>query len=418
MYIFIRMKHVFSVQRALLPLLAFLLLFLSLCFSACRRTTVVAVKENELFSLNYGSFEDELNLFALSTSGTVNTFLTMRDGFFYIANGEAKKILELNSYGDLLGLYYNDEVMKSSTFAEKSAANSAKKAFVYPFNTLGPIAVDTRKNLYAVDTLPKERQEIDSEKRLLLNHVVLRFASDGSFIDYLGQQGPGGTPFSFIKNIYVTQNDELVVVCTTNDGPIVYWFGTNGFLLYEVPITTATVPPLEHEDDEGDFFISIENVVPDMQQRKLYLKIDYFQTMLDPAVKVATGVEYSVTLLFPLDVTTGYYEQPLEIPPYEEAVPSLMGNAAYTVPYDLLGITDSGWLFFSVPTEKGYLIQMVQSNGPRILKRQLAIDHSEVLYYSLGLSNNGIISALFAKRDHAEVAWWRTDSLIASVISK
>ena len=390
----------------------------ALLAGGCRRSAVVAVGEDDLFTLNYGTFEEELNLFALSASGAVHTFMTMRDGFFYIANGEAKKIMELNSYGDLLGLYYNEEETKAPAFAEHSAANSVKKAFAYQFNTLGPVAVDSRKNLYAVDTLPKERQEIDSEKRLLLNHVVLRFASDGSFIDYLGQQGPGGTPFSFIKNIYVTQNDELVVVCTTNDGPVVYWFGTNGFLLYEVPITTATVPPLEHEDDEGDFFISIENVIPDPSAHRLFLKIDYFQTTLDPAVKVASGVEYSVTLLFPLDVTTGRYEQPLEIPAYEEAVSERMSKAVYTVPFDFLGVTDTGWLFFSVPTEKGYLIQMVQSNGPRILKRQLAIDHSEVLYYSLGLGNNGIISALFAKRDHAEVAWWRTDSLIASVISK
>ena len=384
----------------------------------CRRAAVVAVSEDALFTLNYGNFEDELNLFTLSGSGAVNTHLAMRDGFFYLANGEAKKIMELNSYGDLLGLYYNEEETKSPAFAEHSAANSAKKAFAYPFNTLGPIAVDSRKNLYAVDTLPKERQETDSEKRLLLHQVVLRFASDGSFIDYLGQQGPGGTPFSFIKNIYTTHDDELVVVCTTNDGTTVYWFGTNGFLLYEVPITTATVPPLEHQDDEGDFFISIENVIPDPESRRLFLKIDYFQTTLDPAIKVASGVEYSVTLLFPLDVATGRYEQPLEIPPYEENASDRTAKASYAVPFDFLGVTDAGWLFFTVPTEKGYLIQMMQQNGSRILKRQLAVDHSELLYYSLGLSNNGIISALFAKRDHAEVAWWRTDSLIASVISK
>ena len=71
-------------------------------FSSCHRGAVVSVGENELFRLEYGSFEDELNLFSLSGTGSVNTYMAMRDGFFYIANGESKKIMELNSYGDLL----------------------------------------------------------------------------------------------------------------------------------------------------------------------------------------------------------------------------------------------------------------------------------------------------------------------------
>ena len=389
------------------------LLSLIVLLAGCRRQTVVAVGGNELFALDYGSFEDELDLFALSASGTIRTSLTMRDGFFYIANGEAQKIMELNSYGDLLGLYYNDERMKTPPLSGQEGG-AARKAFVYPFYTLGPLAVDSRKNLYVVDTLPTERQETDGARRLLLHQVVLRFASDGTFIDYLGQQGPGGTPFPFVRGIYTVHGDELVVICVINDGLVAYWFGANGFLLYEVPITTVTVPPLEHEDDEGDFFVSIESVIPDTQLRRLFVKLDYFQTTLDQAVKVASGVEYSVTLVFPLDIATGRYEKPLEIPPYEE-VASMRTSG---VPYDFLGVTDSGWLFFSVPTERGYQIQMVQASGSHILKRQLSVDHGEVLYSSLSLNESGIISALFAKRDRAEVVWWRTDLLVAPAISK
>ena len=159
---------------------------------SCQRKNVVAhVNEKELFSLKYGSFEDELNLFNLSGTGAINTYMTMLDGFFYIANGELKKIMELNSYGDLLSLYYNEEITKTPSFTNKDTENSTKKAISYPFNTLGPIAVDSRKYLYAVDSLPFERQEYDEDNRLLLRHVVLRFKSDGTFLDYIGQQGPG-----------------------------------------------------------------------------------------------------------------------------------------------------------------------------------------------------------------------------------
>lgn len=391
-----------------------------LFFSGCSKSNQVhAVSENSLFTLGYGNFEDELNLFDLARTGSVRTYMTMRDGFFYIANGEAKKILELNSYGDLLSLYYNDEVLKDVAFAGKDSLNSTKKAISYPFNTLGPIAVDSRKYLYAVDTLPAERHEKDSSARLLLSFVVLRFDSTGKFIDYLGQQGPGGTPFPFVKNIYTTQENELVVVCTTNEGLTAYWFGTNGFLLYTIPVTQSTVPKIQREEsNEAPAYISIENIVPDSRERKLYVKVDYYATSLDSALKVQSGIDYYTTLLCPLNVETGLYDEPLEIPSYEYSVTENITKEIYNLPFDFLGVTDNGWFFFIVPSEEGFIVQMVQPDGQRIVKRALSVDHSKILYYTLSLSGNGIISALFVKNENAEALWWRTDSLLASFINQ
>ena len=61
-------------------------------------------------------------------------------------------------------------------------------------------------------------------------------------------------------------------------------------------------------------------------------------------------------------------------------------------------------------------VQMVQPNGQRILKRALPVDYKKNLYYSFCLSDDGILSALFAQEDKANVVWWRTDSLIQAVI--
>ena len=386
---------------------------------SCRRSGAVAsINEKDLFSINYGSFEDELNLFNLSTYGSINTYMTMHDGFFYIANGESKKILELNSYGELLTLYYNGEYTKTPSFADDTSANSTKKAVEYPFNTLGTLAVDSKKCLYAVDTLPPERQENDLENRLLLNYIVLRFNSDGSFIDYLGQQGPGGTPFPFIKKIYATKNNELVVVCESNEGPLVYWFNEAGFLLYSLPLNDRLVPKLKNQGEiDSSAFISIENVVPDNVSRRLYVQVNYFQNYLDPATKVQSGVDFEKTMLYPLNVETGVYEEGLDIPPHEESVSEKLSKEVFLIPFDFLGITDGGWFFFYIPTEKGYLIQMVQPNGQKILKRSLPVEHGEILYQSLSLSGNGIISALYIKKDKADILWWRTDALVSSFMN-
>ena len=401
-----------------------IVLFLSCAFSfllvSCLKSNQVhSVSENTLFTLKYGSFEDELNLFDLARSGSVSTFMTMRDGFFYIANGEARKILELNSYGDLLSLYYNDEYLKNVAFAGKNSINSTKKAIPYPFNTLGPVAVDSRKYIYVVDTLPPERQERDISSRLLLSLVVLRFDANGKFIDYLGQQGPGGTPFPYIKNIYTTKENELVVVCTTNEGLVAYWFSTDGFLLYTVPVSQNSVPKLRAGDSaDVPAYISIENIIPDCAEHKLYVKVDYYMASLDSALKVQSGIDYRSTLLCPLNVETGFYDEPLEIPSYEYSVTENLTKEIYNLPFDFLGVTENGWFFFIVPNEEGFIVQMVQPDGQRIVKRSLSVDHSKNLYYVLSLSGNGIISGLFVHNENAQAVWWRTDSLLASFINQ
>ncbi|MBQ8014151.1 MAG: hypothetical protein IJ257_07145 [Treponema sp.] len=401
-------------------ILFYTFLFLPFLFSSCNKSNQVhSVSENALFTLNYGNFEDELSLFDLAKTGSIRTYMTMRDGFFYIANGEAKKILEFNSYGDLLSLYYNEDVLKDVAFVEKNSVNSTKKAISYPFNTLGPLTVDSRKYIYAVDTLPTERQERDSAKRLLLSSVVLRFDSNGKFIDYLGQQGPGGTPFPYVKNIYTTQDNELVVICTTNDGLVAYWFNTNGFLLYTVPVSQNSVPKLNSgEAAEIPAYISIENIIPDCSEHKLYVKVDYYMSSLDPSLKVQSGIDYYTTLLCTLNVETGFYDEPLEIPAYEYSVTENLTKEIYNLPFDFLGVTENGWFFFIVPDEEGFIVQMVQPDGQRIVKRSLSVEHSKILYYTLSLSGNGIISALFVKNERAEAVWWRTDSLLASFINQ
>lgn len=391
-------------------------LFVPVFFSCRPNGTVASIQENALFSLNYGNFEDEINLFNLSQSGSINTFMAMEEGFFYIANGESKKIMELNSYGDILTLYYNEDYSMPPSFARSSGVNSTKKAVAYPFNSLGPLAVDSNKCLYAVDTLPQERQEVDVENRLLLNYIVLRFDSNGTFIDYLGQQGPGGTPFPYIKNIYATSSNELVVVSESNSGPVVYWFNSKGFLLYKIPFTSSLVPKLK-DSDENDSFVSIHSIIPDSINRRLFVQVDYFQNYLDPATKVLSGIEFEKTVLYPLDVDTGVYDAGLEIPCYEESISENLGKVIYRIPYDFLGVTDGGWLFFILPVEKGYLVQMVQPNGQKVLKRVLPVNHEDILYYSLCLSGKGIISGLFVKKEQAQVLWWRTDYLVGGLVN-
>lgn len=404
--------------------LIFTLAFTTLAFFSCNRETLVSsVKKETLFSLNYGSFENQLNLFNLSSTGTIDTAIAMKNGFFYITNGEAQKLLEINSYGDLLTLYYNSETTVAPSLEKAENVNnhsskqnigaSTRKAVDYAFNSPGLVTVDNRQCIYVTETLPRERQEIEDGKAL--RQVVLRFNSD-SFVDYIGQNGPGGTPFPYIKNIYTTSNNNLVVVCIVPDGLEVFYFSSEGRILHNILVKAPDVPNPYKADIEFPMFVTVENIVPDTNDKVLWVKVDYSVVSADEVSKVQSGIDYYGTLVFPMNIASGNYGKAISVPPFEESFESDFTRQVYKQPYDFVGATNKGWLFFSIPTEEGYIIQVVDTNQVRTMKRLIKVDHSQVVYSSFNLSSDGIISALLARRDKAEVVWWRTDLFIDSLI--
>jgi hypothetical protein len=386
--------------------------FLGVCLAGCAKPPVTGEIPADLrFTLKYGNFEDEINLF--TASGDVNTFVVMRDGLFYIVNGESRKIMQFNSYGDLLTFHYNSDATPAPAFEHprgaaptNEAGQATQRSERYPFINPGLLAVDKRKHLFVVDQVPPERQERDLSQRLLLSAVVFRFSAEGSFMDYIGQQGPGGTPFPYIKNISVTAANELVVVCQASTGMIVYWYSAEGFLLYTVPIHNADVPG---QDAEKTVLPSLKKIIPDPHQRILYVDIDYYHREIDSESGVQYGTTYDKTLVYSFDVVTAEYLEALNVPP--------LGEEDYFLTWDLLGITDNGHFFFHLVDDTGYKVQIINSQDGTIKKQHLSLPREssdkELLYSAFSLSAEGIISGILADSDSAKVAWWRCDSLLA-----
>lgn len=408
------LKKIFSCSASLF----LILIGLSSCIQSNK---VLTISENELFKVNYGNFEEQLNLFDINSAGNITTACTMRDGFFYIVNGEAGKIISLNSYGDLLSLLYSEDSYSGEKKGLVTDSSSGIwKPVYYPFQLTSKIVIDSRKFMYVVGNVPKDRNEQSEDDNLLLSQVVLRISSDGKEIDYIGQQGPGGTPFPNIRNIYTTENNELVVVCTTNTGLCVYWFAINGFLRYKIPVDTNSVPKITPESvnsqaQQSDLWVTIENIVPDCYAERIYIKVDYYFPHIDEESKTQSGVDFVKSSVYPLNIENGVFGESLNIPAYEESVTEDFSKLTYRLPYDFLGTTKNGWMYFIITTEKGFNILMIQPGTQFTIKRNLEVDHSDVLYYSLSLSSEGIISALLCEKENARVVWWRSDSLIDSM---
>ncbi|MDR0878732.1 MAG: hypothetical protein LBN21_11815, partial [Treponema sp.] len=185
-------------------------------FSACSRGEVASIAREDLFTLDIGRMEDQVALYNLEgDQGRRRTDFTMRDGLFYISDGNGQKIARYNSYGDLLFMIYNEDTNPQPITLRTNIEDGAQVtrwAFSYPLREPGQIVVDSRKHIYVEDRLPYERHSIDTESKALLDSVILHFDADGRFVEYLGQEGIGGSPFPRIIGLYTSIRDELAVV--------------------------------------------------------------------------------------------------------------------------------------------------------------------------------------------------------------
>ncbi|MDR0552320.1 MAG: hypothetical protein LBG72_09995 [Spirochaetaceae bacterium] len=391
-----------------------LLLIFSVVFCiACLKNGEVSIDREELWTFRIGKLEDELDLFKLQGERSgARTALAMRDGLFYIANGAGAKVLRYTSFGDLLFMIYNDETNPIPlTLKAKSDTMSATRwAVAWPLQEPGVIAVDSRRNIYVADKLSSERHSYDSDERALLAWTVLRFDVDGNFVDYLGQEGPGGRPFSYIENVYTSVNDELAVVCKLPHGAVIYWFDSAGILISTTKIRDSALPVPQ---DRDKLLAVLNGVAAAPDSRTIYLKIDYDHEIIDEITQTKTGREPDRSVLWSIDAATGEIKGNVDIPFYEGSITVNNRRSTENLLYTMFGAMSGGSVFFYFPVDNGFSILVLDSQtGAEKAHGAIRVDNSELQFFAFDVSADGIISALLAGIYEAKLVWWHTDRLL------
>ena len=392
------------------------LIFISLLFSTCNRSTGLrSVDREDLFSLEIGRLEDQIALFNLEgTMGIRRSSIAMRDGLFYISDGNGGKILRYNSYGDLLFMIYNEETNPSPLslrpFTEGSLVT--RWSISHPLLEPGEIAVDSRNHIYVRDSLPYEQHRFDTESSALLNNTVLHFDSDGRFINSLGREGMGGSPFSRIEGIYTSIRDELVVVCRLPTGWEIYWYSQDGVFLFVVRLRSDALPI---PPDRDDVFSSLDRISVGPDSHTLFIKIDYYRNTFDESTDTRTGIEPDGSVIWLMNAEDGLFERYIEVPFFEYTHEEQNRSTISRMLYSMLGVIRGGRIFLYVPLDGGYSI-LIMSSESNLSSEQhrgfISVDNDELLFNTFDLSDDGILSGLLANEWQVKLAWWRTDRFI------
>ena len=381
-------------------------------FAACEKAGDTSIHREDLWTFKIGRLEDQLDLYNLQgeRSGE-RTSIAMRDGLFYIANGPGDKILRYNSYGDLLFMIYNDETnpepltLKSKT----DNTNATRWSIAWPLQEPCAVAVDSRKNIYVADKLSGERHAYDMEERALLNYSVLRFDIDGNFVDYLGQEGPGGRPFPRIDNIYTSVNDELAVVCQLPKGMSIFWFNSQGSLLHNIRIKNDALPV---PPDRGGLRAVLNGIFIAPDSETMYLKIDYYREIQNEMTQTISGMEPDGAVLWAMDAASALFVSSVDIPFYEGTITVNNRRNTENLLYTMFGAMNGNSIFFYFPVENGFSILVLDGKtGEERAHSFIRIDNSELQFFAFNVSVDGILSALLSGHYEAKLVWWRTDRL-------
>ncbi|MGA2615293.1 MAG: hypothetical protein ABSG38_17795 [Spirochaetia bacterium] len=413
------------------PVLAILVAISLLSLFACQKKEIEELMGTELFSLSLGKLDNQIDLFP-SASGNIEkkTSVTMRDGWFYIANGSSGKVMVFSSYGDLIFLLYNPSTNPVPLFMNQAAAGApgnaagapdkssaddivrTRGAVSYPFLDLGEIAVASDRTLYVEDGVTEAKVVKDGTHGVLLTRVILRFDRKGKFEGYLGQEGIGGTPFPYIMAMHVTANDQLVVVTRLPQSWEVFWYSRDGTLLYEVEIDSTHLPVTV----EKGVTPSLVNIIPDMQNPFLYLAIYLYREPADDLSRPNSAQENSVvSRVYRLNLRTRQYESFVELPqnPPRKETAGLKTTEIPAPPSDLIGVSANGFYYLLGFADSNlYTLQILDPAGRVRARRYMVIEDSELSFRDLRLSPTGLVYGLLVDQTKAHVTWWRSDLLL------
>ena len=375
-----------------------------------------SVVREDLFSLNIGVLEDQIAIFNIQSGRNLSPVdITMRNGFYYFSDSNGGKITRYNSYGDILFMIYNEETnpppMTLRPFIEGNLLT--RWAVHHPLLEPGYIAVDSRNHIFVQDSLPFERHGFDTESSSLLNNTVIHFDATGRFLGNIGREGVGGTPFPRIEGLYSSIRDELAVVCRLTNGWNVYWFDSEGNLLFLVPLLNDAIPiPFG-----GDGLIpSLDTIAVSPDSRRIFVKVDYYGHIVDESTNTRMGIEPSRTIMWVMNAEYGFWENQIDVPFYEYTYTEQNRRLTARMIYSLMGIINNERMFFSFPVDGGYSILVLSSDTDGSVSHHqgfIQVDLDEQQFNVFDLSNDGILSGLLVSEWQAKLVWWRTDRLLS-----
>jgi hypothetical protein len=192
----------------------------------------------------------------------------------------------------------------------------------------------------------------------------------------------------------------------------VYWFNVYGAFLYLIQLKNEAIPiPL----DRDMVIPSLDAIAAAPDQRKLYVKVDYYRDTYDESTNTRTGNEPDSSVIWIMDVESGVWEEKnVEVPFFEYSFMERNRRHIIRLFYSMMGVIRNGRIFLSFPIEGGYSLLVLSSDSSAGEDHQqsfIQVDNEELQFNVFDVSGEGILSGLLVDDWQVKLVWWRTDRM-------
>jgi hypothetical protein len=397
----------------ILPTLCLIVFLLS-----CNNSNSISLSREDLFFLNLGKMDNQFDFFVNTRSPLpFKNNIFFDNGIFYITNGSAAKCMEFTLFGELTLLLYNPVknplpvLLKNAGTEKKEYDIVTRRAIETPFSDIGALGVDGNKNLYIEDRITEEKG--NTAEGSPYQKIIKRFDRFGNFIDSYGRTGKGGLPFPAIENFYLTNQNEMVVVCRTDKGDTVYWLNADGLLLYEAQFDSQRLPVPK----DLAYIPTLGKIVPDYNAQRLYIMISYYSNVIDESTRLMSKVIYRESRIYTFDLAKEKYEKQYITIPAEGGENNdplfTKGKPETPIPYDFLGISERGYFYLlKMKNKTTFELVVFDTNGKAVKNIRIFIDDTDVIAINFNIAKTGLLYALISENTCARIVLWRSDKAV------
>ncbi len=390
----------------------FILIILLILNSCDKKFNLGMLEKEDKFTLSIGNMDNELDFFARDgISFSLDSDIFMNNGIFYISNGNGKKIMKFNSYGDLIGKIspsrQSDSIPRddSSWNFNEPGYITKNENYIYIVDSIEYDA--TLSENYIDKSRDKTSVKSDIDRHILNEKIVKIFDIDGNYINYIGQEGLEQTPFPFINNIYSDHLNRIIVITQTTYFWSIYRYSESGEFIDENTIELDYLPQLENESDT---ITQINNIIPDREKDRVLVELTFYKKVYDDKTTGAIiSMDSIKSRVYYYDLKDKNYFSMMDLP----STPTTEDQQSKL--YALLDIVKGKYLYFTSQGLDGTtrFLTITNENGYIIGEYDLNIDNSNIIYSSFYTTYpEGILTGLLCTEYAAGISMWRTDKII------
>jgi len=395
-------------------------LLLGSCDSSLQIKRIV---RNDLFSIGYGLSEDQIDL---SSMGDNSIDMDMKEGIFHILDGSGKKAMRFSSYGDLLALYYDKSrlpeprTVKPTVQADNGLLGTptlSQGRYAVAVNFVSPsrMTVDSAQIIYIADRVENPAARVfDVQSQAFCDRIVRRFGAQGMEMRYLGQEGPGGTPFPFITALKALDDDTLAVISESESVFLIHHFGKEGNLLSTLKLNRSSLPLPKNlvsganDSKNQQIHANLDGIIESIEAKsfRVSLKIDYYREYFDPVSHVISRSEFAGSWIFVLDGFTGTVLRNFNILPSgsDSPIPEFIGMSSGIYYF----LSNSEDVHEGTSSGKGprRILQLIDGVGKVRSRFLIDLPASTKEIVSIKVSPTGYVYALLSTELAVRVVWW------------